>query len=746
MFKINIAVKNLMKFVCLLTVIAYQPSATANEKFSEKELDKFIKKANYSGNILESDGVRSGIALANYQEGSKTDVLFAFQGVLCLGQLTGSIGRGTTKVKLTCSNDSIITGSGRIDEGGRGTFQLSANDGDANKVSIHFMPKSGGIKQLISTLFPFQNNTQKSETKVKNTTPSVTESLKLETLIKKAIRTSKQFRDCLSKTPIGEDKVNTAYYRNMSDTAFEVVKQAMKTDCVRLLDDVLKTNESRIVNAASVEKSNGKQLIDNDVNKTKPLSGHAFVSLELACSENKKGDKPYRDKIFGVISPYSFQGNSFWINRSKDYVGQKIYTGILTDTKLVLNAKGRRSDRPTKPWKFKLTSKGNLTIEQHLKNGLTGFEGKDQWKRDCKMTLLKMESVSDALNTKLFRQRIGSLEAEKSDLLQRYKNVEAELVESRLEAASKIAEIRSIANSLQRKEDESKQQENLQRITMIELEKLRSEILSKDSQILKIANNAKEIASKETSATQNLAIFKKQNAEFEEKIASSNKKIIELEKALAGERKARKLEKQEQKAADKDEKVKESEKINKLQIQVAELKLKNSELSKGLDKAKTSLQKKMSDIEREKKIKQELDKKLNSQSKFMKKIEISDVKWLEPVTELGDGFTSFEASQNNRLTVINMCLSNISNAAFKFRKQDTKIGLTLGNGKRSFSISEALEALVAQMEARLLPTDIQPGDTKCGHAVFETPIGFEIKKSEVFILDGEELVARHTSN
>ena len=93
-----------------------------------------------------------------------------------------------------------------------------------------------------------------------------------------------------------------------------------------------------------------------------------------------------------------------------------------------------------------------------------------------------------------------------------------------------------------------------------------------------------------------------------------------------------------------------------------------------------------------------------------------------------------------------MCLSNISNAAFKFKKQDTKIGLTLGNGKRSFSISEALEALVAQMEAGLLPTDIKPGDTKCGHAVFETPIGFEIKKSEVFILDGEELVARHTSN
>jgi hypothetical protein len=52
-------------------------------------------------------------------------------------------------------------------------------------------------------------------------------------VIRKEIRTSAKFRKCLSETHIGEDRVNTAFRRNMSDTAAWVVEAAAKTECVK---------------------------------------------------------------------------------------------------------------------------------------------------------------------------------------------------------------------------------------------------------------------------------------------------------------------------------------------------------------------------------------------------------------------------------------------------------------------------------------------------------------------------------
>ena len=53
------------------------------------------------------------------------------------------------------------------------------------------------------------------------------------TAIRKEIRTSAKFRKCLSETHIGKDRVNTAFRRNMSDTALWVVEAAAKTECVK---------------------------------------------------------------------------------------------------------------------------------------------------------------------------------------------------------------------------------------------------------------------------------------------------------------------------------------------------------------------------------------------------------------------------------------------------------------------------------------------------------------------------------
>ena len=73
----------LIKFVCISATFALSPSALANEMFAEEAVNNFLKKANYSGNIIEADGVRSGIAVANYQRGSKTEKFLTTTLVNC---------------------------------------------------------------------------------------------------------------------------------------------------------------------------------------------------------------------------------------------------------------------------------------------------------------------------------------------------------------------------------------------------------------------------------------------------------------------------------------------------------------------------------------------------------------------------------------------------------------------------------------------------------------------------------------
>ena len=109
----------------------------------------------------------------------------------------------------------------------------------------------------------------------------------------------------------------------------------------------------------------------------------------MRCGANKAGDGPYTDNIAAVLSPYSIQGNSFWVNVSKNNVTQKIYKGLLTENALIIMGEGRKSNRPNSKWKLKFEPKGNKTMGEHLSDGLSGYEGKDRWRRECTMKLDK---------------------------------------------------------------------------------------------------------------------------------------------------------------------------------------------------------------------------------------------------------------------------------------------------------------------------------------------------------------------
>ena len=161
-------------------------------------------------------------------------------------------------------------------------------------------------------------------------------------------------------------KIDTFLNRNSSTVATNLVSNKPKNS----------------VSNSTTESSTSQA---NTVAQREKITSHNYFKLKMRCGANKAGGGPYTDDVAAVVSPYSIQGNSFWVNVSKGYVGQKIYKGVLTETALIITGEGRNSNRPKSKWKLKFTSKGNKTMGEHLSDGLSGYEGKDKWRRECTM-------------------------------------------------------------------------------------------------------------------------------------------------------------------------------------------------------------------------------------------------------------------------------------------------------------------------------------------------------------------------
>ena len=138
----------------------------------------------------------------------------------------------------------------------------------------------------------------------------------------------------------------------------------------------------------------------------------------------------------------------------------------------------------------------------------------------------------------------------------------------------------------------------------------------------------------------------------------------------------------------------------------------------------------------------ELDEKLSAGPAQMTEIlKIGELEWSEPQTEIGDGFTNYQATQNNRLLIANICLTNITKLSFKLNSNDIKFGVDFSNGKRAFALPEATDALQAQMDVELLPNELEGSGKACGSLVFEAPMNVNVKDGRVFILAADEIIA-----
>ncbi len=137
---------------------------------------------------------------------------------------------------------------------------------------------------------------------------------------------------------------------------------------------------------------------------------YEFLHLRFECERNEKGSPSFGDDLYAIATPYSIQASSFWRNQSKNYVGERILQGRLTETELLITGKGFKSNK-AKGWPIELSSSGNKSVIEHLKSGLVGTEGEREYAHKCSLKLARSESVHSALNKSSDKERLASLYA-----------------------------------------------------------------------------------------------------------------------------------------------------------------------------------------------------------------------------------------------------------------------------------------------------------------------------------------------
>ena len=285
-------------------------------------------------------------------------------------------------------------------------------------------------------------------------------------------------------------------------------------------------------------------------------------------------------------------------------------------------------------------------------------------------TKQQMENLTKA-NVE-FRQEQKQLNIEIDELKSSEKSLQ-----TKLNAAT--ATNTDLVNSLKTANVQVSNLEKQNRLTKAESDKLMLEIKEKNQYLNTQINELKaatkstnEINARISDLTQKnkdlISENKKLKVELDAKTkenASSLKKIEQLGLAL-------KATDVERNASQKDVENKLDAKqlqVTKLEEIVENLTEVNAKLKKDLSAVEKTLEAKLSQTELDQKVKMELDEKLSAgPAQITEVLKIGELKWSEPQTEIGDGFTNYQATQNNRLLIANICLTNITKLSFSWTK------------------------------------------------------------------------------
>ena len=130
--------------------------------------------------------------------------------------------------------------------------------------------------------------------------------------------------------------------------------------------------------------------------KEKPL----LLALKIECSGNNAGRGPWKSNFFGITTDHTFHGSRWWYGSGDRLgeIGQHTFNGSRTKKSLLIEGEGRwLEDNRKKPWKLQFISKGDKPMLKHLEDGVEGYEGSGQHKRDCTITLLNKVKADEAI-------------------------------------------------------------------------------------------------------------------------------------------------------------------------------------------------------------------------------------------------------------------------------------------------------------------------------------------------------------
>ena len=288
-----------------------------------------------------------------------------------------------------------------------------------------------------------------------------------------------------------------------------------------------------------------------------------LLAMKLECGGNSAGRKPYNDYFFALTTDYTFQGNRYWIGKNKyeGDVGLNIFSGVRTDKSLLIKGEGKWLKKTSKDWKLQFISKGNKSMFEHLEAGVEGFEGKDKWRRECKLVLLNKVKAGDAIQLDSYTRVISGLKNQIDNLKKQEEdkeNNEEEISKINEEYNEKINILENMIASLKEENEVSNKKIKELNDEVIET-KNNTEFKTKYEDLKKELDRVnKELANNEKQLTKN----KNELIAYQEK---EQEEIKRNEKEEEAKKIAAKLEEEKQ---IEEEKKKEERKINNLKYEL----------------------------------------------------------------------------------------------------------------------------------------------------------------------------------
>ncbi len=203
------------------------------------------------------------------------------------------------------------------------------------------------------------------------------------------------------------------------------------------------TNQFYKEEKTDTTKSDNKgEIIDE--NKLRD-SEDKLMRVKIACGKNASGKRSWSSSFHAVATENTFQGSRHWNGNGKRYstkdIGYEIFTGFKTKDRFTINIQGRyvkHSDR----WNYRFISKGNLSIQEHLMNGVTGTRGEKEWRRKCTIKYLHGNNAVDVFAIKNIKKDYSNRIEQKYTLEKKVKNLRNENIKFHKQIASLKNEIK----------------------------------------------------------------------------------------------------------------------------------------------------------------------------------------------------------------------------------------------------------------------------------------------------------------